>query len=207
MGGVGAALVITGIWFAYAGYKNVSPLRTLVQIVQKPQDARQILADKTNKIDDPAAMDKVDLAQTTTPITGTYQTGQGNAVVAFARSQIGKPYQFGGIGNPGWDCSGLTQAALGKINVIVPHSALGQLNSSLGTKVPGNIKDLSKALPGDLIFPNVPAPGNIGDHVGIYAGNGMIIHAPKPGSNVSEIPVWSVAAIRRFTGVGQNGGF
>ena len=188
MGGAGVALVFAGVWFAYAGYKNVAPLQTLKAIIQKPQDARIILQSKDYLIDTPTKLP-------TTPVKdapGVTQTS-GALLVVFAKSQIGKPYQFGGTGNPGWDCSGLVQAALKTIGVDVPHSAAAQLASPKGKAVPASLKDLSQLQPGDIIFPDY-----VGDHVGIYAGNGMIIHAPKPGSKVAEIPVWAIAHAKRF---------
>ena len=192
MGGAGVALVFAGVWFTYSAIKNVAPLQTLKAIIQKPQDARSILQAKENLLDP--------LAGTSSGITGGVTpgiaSGAGALIVNFAKSQIGKPYQFGGTGNPGWDCSGLVQAALKTINVDVPHSAAAQLASPKGKAVPASLKDLSQLQPGDIIFPDY-----VGDHVGIYAGNGMIIHAPKPGSKVAEIPVWAIAHAKRFAPV------
>ena len=191
MDGLGVALLFAGVWFTYSGVQNVAPIRTLLEIIKTPQDARSILQAKDLKLDttDYSSGSVV----TGNDVTPGVQAGAGSLVASFARSQIGKDYQFGGTGNPGWDCSGLVQAALKKIGVDVPHSAQAQMVSTKGKRIPASLKDLSKLQPGDIIFPDY-----VGDHVGIYAGNGMIIHAPKPGSKVAEIPVWAIASAKRF---------
>ncbi|MEU6800244.1 C40 family peptidase [Streptomyces neyagawaensis] len=110
----------------------------------------------------------------TTPVEdSTYATKAAKAL-AFARAQIGKPYVWGATGPGSYDCSGLTQAAWKAAGVDLPRTTYDQVNA--GTTV-----SLSAARPGDLIF----FYDNIG-HVGLYIGNGMMIHAPKPGTYVRE---------------------
>ncbi|MCL6734212.1 C40 family peptidase [Streptomyces neyagawaensis] len=112
--------------------------------------------------------------ETTTPVEdSTYATKAAKAL-AFARAQIGKPYVWGATGPGSYDCSGLTQAAWKAAGVDLPRTTYDQVNA--GTTV-----SLSAARPGDLIF----FYDNIG-HVGLYIGNGMMIHAPKPGTYVRE---------------------
>lgn len=195
--GLGAALAATGSWLVYCAVKNVAPIRSLIAIIQNPADARTIISEDEYPLD----------ANTRSLLPGGYSSGvpgnpdpaAGNKIVAFARSQIGKPYVYGGTGNPGWDCSGLTQAALKSVGVDVPHSALQQMLSTKAATIHGGTRqnplDTTNLLPGDLIFPDL-----VGDHVGIYAGNNKIIHAPRPGTKVSEIPVWAIARVKRFTG-------
>ncbi|MFF7839650.1 NlpC/P60 family protein [Streptomyces ossamyceticus] len=110
---------------------------------------------------------------TTTVEDSTYATKAAKAL-AFARAQIGKPYVWGATGPGSYDCSGLTQAAWKAAGVDLPRTTYDQVNA--GTTV-----SLSAARPGDLIF----FYDNIG-HVGLYIGNGMMIHAPKPGTYVRE---------------------
>ncbi|GAA3815029.1 C40 family peptidase [Streptomyces coacervatus] len=98
--------------------------------------------------------------------------------LAFARAQIGKPYVWGATGPGSYDCSGLTQAAWKAAGVSLPRTTYDQVNS--GTTV-----SLTDAQPGDLIF----FYDDI-SHVGIYIGNGMMIHAPKPGAYVREESVY-----------------
>ncbi|MFD8690969.1 NlpC/P60 family protein [Streptomyces sp. NPDC059651] len=95
-------------------------------------------------------------------------------VMAFARAQLGKPYVWGATGPASYDCSGLTQAAWKAAGVDIPRTTWDQVN--VGTRIA--TADLQ---PGDLVF----FYDDI-SHVGIYKGDGMMIHAPKPGANVRE---------------------
>ncbi|WP_431991046.1 NlpC/P60 family protein [Streptomyces albogriseolus] len=98
--------------------------------------------------------------------------------LAFARAQIGKPYVWGATGPGSYDCSGLTQAAWKAAGVSLPRTTYDQVNA--GTTVP-----VSQAQPGDLVFFYDDVT-----HVGIYIGNGMMIHAPKPGTYVREESIY-----------------
>ncbi|WP_329040103.1 NlpC/P60 family protein [Streptomyces sp. NBC_00178] len=99
-------------------------------------------------------------------------------VLAFARAQIGKPYVWGATGPSSYDCSGLTQAAWKAAGVNLPRTTWDQVE--VGTRVAtANLK------PGDLVF----FYDDI-SHVGIYKGDGMMIHAPKPGANVREESIY-----------------
>ncbi|WP_406439629.1 NlpC/P60 family protein [Streptomyces sp. NBC_00631] len=98
--------------------------------------------------------------------------------IAFARAQIGKPYVWGATGPGSYDCSGLSQAAWKAAGVSLPRTTYDQVNA--GTTVP-----LAEAQPGDLVFFYDDV-----SHVGIYIGNGMMIHAPKPGAYVREESIY-----------------
>ncbi|MEJ8636879.1 MULTISPECIES: C40 family peptidase [Streptomyces] len=117
----------------------------------------------------------------TAPGTGTgsgssdgTSTAKAAKVLDFARAQIGKPYVWGAAGPSSYDCSGLTQAAWKTAGVSLPRTTWDQVKT--GKRV--ETKDL---LPGDLVF----FYDDI-SHVGIYIGDGKMIHAPKPGANVRE---------------------
>ncbi|MFJ4894273.1 MULTISPECIES: NlpC/P60 family protein [unclassified Streptomyces] len=107
----------------------------------------------------------------------SYTTKAGKAL-AFARTQIGKPYVWGATGPDSYDCSGLTQAAWKAAGVSLPRVTYDQVNA--GTTV-----SLTDAKPGDLVF----FYDDI-SHVGLYIGNGMMIHAPKPGAYVREESIY-----------------
>ena len=94
--------------------------------------------------------------------------------LAFARAQIGKPCLWGAAGPDVYDCSSLTQAAWKAAGVLLPRTA--QEQSGAGALVP-----LTDIHPGDLIF----FYDSI-DHVGLYTGNGLMIHAPSPGTPIRE---------------------
>lgn len=107
-----------------------------------------------------------------------YATKAGKAL-AFARAQIGKPCVWGAAGPGSYDCSGLTQAAWKAAGVTLPRTTHDQARA--GTAVP-----LAEARPGDLVF--LASPSGSTDHVGLYAGDGVMIHAPGPGAHVREEP-------------------
>ncbi|MFZ4183900.1 NlpC/P60 family protein [Streptomyces pseudogriseolus] len=113
----------------------------------------------------------------TPPADSSYAT-KAEKALAFARAQIGKPYVWGATGPGSYDCSGLTQAAWKAAGVSLPRTTYDQVNA--GTTVP-----VSQAQPGDLVFFYDDVT-----HVGLYVGNGMMIHAPKPGAYVREESVY-----------------
>jgi cell wall-associated NlpC family hydrolase len=106
--------------------------------------------------------------------------------LAFARAQIGRPCLWGAAGPDAYDCSSLTQAAWKAAGVLLPRTA--QEQSGAGALVP-----LTDIRPGDLIF----FYDSI-DHVGLYTGNGLMIHAPSPGTPIREESIFYAgsAAIR-----------
>jgi cell wall-associated NlpC family hydrolase len=106
--------------------------------------------------------------------------------VAFARAQIGRPCLWGAVGPESYDNAGLTQAAWKAAGVALPRSTSEQ--ASAGMVVP-----IAESRPGDLIFFH----DNF-SHVGLYTGNGLMIHAPGPGSVIREESIHNAgeAAIR-----------
>ncbi|WP_254878935.1 NlpC/P60 family protein [Streptomyces sp. NA04227] len=99
------------------------------------------------------------------------------AALAAARSALGRPYVWGANGPSGFDCSGLVQWAYAHAGVSLPRTSQAQTRA--GTRVP-----LSQARPGDLVAYHGDA-----SHIGIYAGNGQVVHAPYPGAPVRHDPV------------------
>ncbi|MFI7286365.1 NlpC/P60 family protein [Streptomyces anulatus] len=112
-----------------------------------------------------AASDRVELGNESPA------SGRGAAALSAAATQIGKPYVSGGSGPNSYDCSGLTQWAFAQAGVSITRTTFTQHND--GTKI-----GRSQLKPGDLVFFNNLA------HVGFYAGNNQILHAPKPGTVV-----------------------
>ncbi|MFD4770277.1 C40 family peptidase [Streptomyces niveus] len=108
---------------------------------------------------------------------GTY-AAKAEKVLAFARAQIGKPYVWGATGPSSYDCSGLTGAAWKAAGVQLPRTTWDQVK--VGKRVA-----TADLLPGDLVF----FYDDI-SHVGIYKGDGKMIHAPKPGANVREESIY-----------------
>ncbi|MET9680306.1 C40 family peptidase [Streptomyces coeruleorubidus] len=116
-------------------------------------------------------------SSSTAPADSSYAT-KAEKALAFARAQIGKPYVWGAVGPGSYDCSGLTQAAWKAAGVTLPRTTYDQVDA--GTTV-----SLTDARPGDLVFFYDDIT-----HVGIYIGNGMMIHAPKPGTYVREESIY-----------------
>lgn len=113
---------------------------------------------------------------------GTYNgpaSGAVRAVMEFAFGAVGIPYVFGAAGPNAYDCSGLTQAAWKRAGVSLPHSARQQWNKLSGRRV-----SLDSLVEGDLVFFYSGV-----SHVGLYIGNGKMIHAPQPGQRVKESPI------------------
>jgi cell wall-associated NlpC family hydrolase len=113
--------------------------------------------------------------------------GRAAAAVAAARSALGKPYVWGATGPSGFDCSGLMVWSYAQAGVGLPRTSQAQRYA--GTQVP-----LSQAQPGDLVTYRSDA-----SHVGMYVGNGQVIHAPYPGAPVRYDPVgmMPVASVTR----------
>jgi cell wall-associated NlpC family hydrolase len=93
------------------------------------------------------------------------------AAIAYAKRQIGRPYQWGGIGNPGFDCSGLVMKAWMAGGVSMPRTTYQM--ARYGRYIPR-----SQLIPSDLVFSN-----KFG-HVQMYLGDGRVIEAARPGTNV-----------------------
>ncbi|MDG9708341.1 C40 family peptidase [Streptomyces sp. DH10] len=125
----------------------------------------------------PSGSSSTGSSSSTAPADSSYAT-KAEKALAFARAQIGKPYVWGAVGPGSYDCSGLTQAAWKAAGVTLPRTTWDQVNA--GTTV-----SLANAQPGDLVFFYDDL-----SHVGIYIGNGMMIHAPKPGTYVREESIY-----------------
>ncbi|MFH6690820.1 C40 family peptidase, partial [Cellulosimicrobium funkei] len=123
---------------------------------------------------------------------GATDGAAGRSVVETARQYLGVPYVWGGesLGEGGLDCSGLVQLVYSAHGVDLPRVARDQMRQ--GTEV----GSLAEARPGDLVVQRG------GKHIGIYVGDGQMIHAPKPGRTVeiTDVTDASVTTIRRVIG-------
>ncbi|MFF8725455.1 NlpC/P60 family protein [Streptomyces sp. NPDC015171] len=104
-------------------------------------------------------------------------TGRAAAAVAYAYGKLGSPYVWGATGPNAFDCSGLAQAAYRSAGISLPRTTYAQINA-------GRRVSRSELQPGDLVF----FYSGI-SHVGIYVGNGQMIHAPNPSAPVRLAPV------------------
>lgn len=130
-------------------------------------------------------------ASTTTPSTGTVPvSSRASIAVNAAMSQLGVAYRYASaVPGVAFDCSGLTSWAWGQAGVYLPHQSARQYAS-----IPHVSREDIR--PGDLIFSYSPI-----SHVGMYVGDGEMVHARYPGAPVA------VTAIRwdRVVGVGRPG--
>ncbi|MFJ6855517.1 NlpC/P60 family protein [Streptomyces sp. NPDC091271] len=126
-----------------------------------------------------AAGERVDIGNKTST-SGSGQVDLGNEVPASAlgaaalqaaHTQVGKPYARMGTGPGSYDCSGLTQWAYAQAGAQITRTTFTQINQ--GTRIAR-----SQLKPGDLVFFNNTS------HVGLYAGNNTVLHAPYPGTYV-----------------------
>jgi cell wall-associated NlpC family hydrolase len=107
------------------------------------------------------------------PYTGS------NAAIAAAMSKLGTPYLWGGTGNGGYDCSGLVMTAFSAAGKSLPRVASAQYAAT--QRIGAN-----QAQAGDLVFWG----GASAHHVGIYVGNGQVLHAPRTGDVVKVAPLY-----------------
>ncbi|MEV8043115.1 C40 family peptidase [Streptomyces griseoluteus] len=104
-------------------------------------------------------------------------TSRASAAVAYAYRKLGSPYVWGATGPDAFDCSGLIQAAYRSAGISLPRTTYAQINA-------GRRVSRSQLQPGDLVF----FYSGI-SHVGIYVGNGRMIHAPNPSAPVRVAPI------------------
>ncbi|GAB2836859.1 NlpC/P60 family protein [Streptomyces sp. NPDC054796] len=143
---------------------KLSEARTLLNSLtadeRKALEAKQARADR-------ASSSRVDLGNDASA------SARAGAALAAAKGKIGSPYVWGATGPSSFDCSGLTSWAYQQAGVSIPRTSEAQAGA--GTRI-GSQSGLA---PGDLVL-------FYGDlhHVGLYAGNGQVLHAPKPGASV-----------------------
>lgn len=104
-------------------------------------------------------------------------------IISAAAAQAGKPYVWGATGPSGFDCSGLTGWAYAAAGIELPRTSDAQAAATYRVSEPQL---------GDLVF-----FANGGDvyHVGIYAGDGQMWHAPRPGRSVAKEAIWTTSGL------------
>ncbi|MFF0199139.1 NlpC/P60 family protein [Streptomyces sp. NPDC005017] len=104
-------------------------------------------------------------------------TSRAAVAVSYAYSKLGSPYVWGATGPDAFDCSGLVQAAYRSAGVELPRTTYAQIGA-------GRRVSRSELQPGDLVFFYSAI-----SHVGVYVGNGQMVHAPNPSAPVRVAPI------------------
>jgi cell wall-associated NlpC family hydrolase len=158
-------------------------------ITGKLGSARQLLsrlsAQERARISDARGMDRASRSSTgardnlTAPgsVSAQAPNARAAAAVSYAYQKLGSPYVWGATGPNAFDCSGLVQAAYRSAGVSLPRTTYSQIDA-------GRRVSRSELLPGDLVFFYAGI-----SHVGIYVGNGRMIHAPNPSAPVRVAPL------------------
>ena len=122
------------------------------------------------------------------PAAGTRGAVTGEQVVAMAKKHLGTPYEWGGESPGGFDCSGLIQWTYDQFGVDLPRVSTDQARAGRAVRP-------EDARPGDLVFFE---RGRV-DHIGLYAGGGKWVVAPKTGDvvKVQDVDLRAATTIRR----------
>lgn len=131
-------------------------------------------------------------ASSSTSGGGFSGSGRVARVLQYALAQVGDRYVAAASGPSAFDCSGLTMAAWRQAGVSLPHYSRSQY--SVTRRIP-----LSQAQPGDLVF----YFGSGAHHVGLYIGNGKMVHAANPSSGVLVTNILGPWYNSRFSGIGR----
>ncbi|MGV9254648.1 NlpC/P60 family protein [Streptomyces sp. NPDC003697] len=162
--------------------KDLATTRT--ELGKKKKEVQGKLAEAQKLLNSLTAKEKAELtaeqaratrASERTVLNGSDSSASGRAAAAFsaAQSRLGSPYVYGATGPSSFDCSGLTSWAYAQAGVGIPRTSESQAN--IGTR----IYSMSDLRVGDLVF-----FFNDLHHVGLYAGNGQVLHAPRTGTVV-----------------------
>lgn len=121
--------------------------------------------------------------------TGVIVTRTSTVAIRYALAQLGKPYVWGASGPNTFDCSGLALRAFEAAGIRLPRTSRAQ--ARVGVRIPASA-GFGALEPGDLVFwAYRPADLSTVHHVGIFVGDGQVLHAPQAGDVVRISPMWS----------------
>ena len=114
-------------------------------------------------------------------LTASSISSSNSSIISFAKQYLGTRYSYGGASPSGFDCSGFTMYVYKQFGYSLPHTATGQWQSGIGTKV----YSIGALQAGDLVFFSDPSrnAGKACSHAGIYIGGGQFIHSSSSKSN------------------------
>lgn len=155
---------------------NITPEPTPEPVIQEEE---VVNAQEQQTYDDPSPSPQTPSA------APAFNAATGNAVVDAALSQVGTPYVYGGSQPGGFDCSGLTSWAYAQAGKSIPRTSGDQWAS-------GQAVSVDNMQPGDIVV------SYGGGHVGIYIGNGQMVHSPTTGDVVKVSPLQPIDGVVRF---------
>jgi len=173
---------------------------TTLRALRKSVKSTNVDSELVNLIEKAKSLVKQKQAATATPTQPQLSRGNGgnsgnsgsnggggnvsnSTLLSIAYSKLGAPYVWGATGPDVFDCSGFTQYVFRQVGISLSRTTYTQVKDGVAV----SYSDLRV---GDLVFSN---PG----HVGIYIGNGQIIHSPQTGDVVKISNIWSFYAARR----------
>ena len=126
-------------------------------------------------------------------VTHTYVASnpKGQALIDEAAKYLGTPYVWGGTSPSGFDCSGFMQYVCAKNGISISRVADDQLHKD------GTYVSKDQLEPGDLVF---FGSGDYANHVGMYVGDGMMIHSPSTGKSIMYTDITSGYYTTRYIG-------
>jgi cell wall-associated NlpC family hydrolase len=173
-----AGMLAAGASVAGAGTAVAAPVTVDVPVeLRLPGVPAQVTVDVPEGIQLPAGLQQAAPVEFAAPAP---QVSTGQRILDAASTRVGSPYVWGATGPNSFDCSGLTSWAYNQAGISIPRTSQAQIGG--GTKVAKS--DLQ---PGDIV-----AFYSGASHVGIYAGNGQVVHAPYSGTSVSYAPLDSM---------------
>lgn len=119
----------------------------------------------------------------------TQLSNNASSIVSYAYQFIGLPYVYGATGPNSFDCSGFTQYVFNKFGYSLTRTTYTQVNQ-------GSYVSRENLQPGDLVFTRGTAA--VPEHVGIYVGNGKMIHASRPGVGIIVGDIYNYVTARRI---------
>jgi cell wall-associated NlpC family hydrolase len=156
-----------------SAYKSAAEVRS--DLIREKKKADDLVAEQTKLLRDLGAYNTGNRNSAGVVYKGP-ASGNALAALQFAYKQIGKPYGYGDTGPGSWDCSALVQASWAAGGVSLPRTSYDQWAWGASRRV--SLDDLQA---GDLLW-----HAGYG-HVGLYAGNGKVVHAPQTGDVVKVV--------------------
>lgn len=173
---------------AYGAYRVTGYVKSEYVMTKQAYDNQQAQKARTSAA---AAAKKTTKTKTTTESNANpASSSKGQSIVNTAAKYIGVKYVYGGTSPSGFDCSGLVQYVCRQNGISVNRTSRAQYSNGVAVSK-NNLQ------PGDLVF---FSKGSGISHVGIYAGNGQVIHAPSPGKRVCYIALSKICSYSTYVG-------